>query len=190
MALLTAAQVRARISRGGVPLDSSQFDDTWVDEAVADFEDLVLRYRGEIATTATVTETVRTVGVADRLLLRWPLATAITSVTVSGSALSSTLYYLEHGMVVRTTGSFYKDTPATVVYAHGFGSPVAAKKGCALYVEKLASLERGGSTRDMSAQGDFTSYIQPDWSKKRPTGWVDVDRYLNQMADYRIPGIG
>jgi hypothetical protein len=190
MALLTAAQVRSRISRGGVALDANQFDDDWVDEAVADFESLVLKYRGEVATTATVTETVRTVGVADRLVLRWPVVTSVTSVTVSGTAVSSSLYYVEHGMVVRTTGSFYEDTPATVVYVHGFGSPVAAKKGCALYVEKLAALERGGSTRDMSAQGDFTSYIQPDWAKKRPTGWVDVDRYLNQLADYRIPGVG
>jgi hypothetical protein len=191
MATLTAAQARARVSRGGSPIDSSEFDDTWVDEVIAEHDATFTRYRGEIPDSATETETVRpVVGVSDRLLLRYPKPTAITSVTVDGTTLSSTGYYLENGMLVRKSASWVANTVVVVVYPHGFGSPAALKRACALYVEKTAMMDRGGSSRDVRASGEFTSFVQPDWSAGRPTGWADVDRIWNSFPDLRMPGIG
>jgi hypothetical protein len=191
MATLTAAQARARVSRGGSPIDSDQFDDTWVDEVIAEHDATFTRYRGDLPDSATETETVRpVVGVSDRLLLRYPQVASITSVTVDGSLLASTGYYLENGIVVRKSAHWDPNTVVVVVYPHGFGSPAALKRSCALYVEKTAMMDRGGSSRDVRATGEFTSFVRPDWNAGSPTGWDDVDRIWNSFPDLRMPGIG
>lgn len=190
MALLTAAEARSRVSRGGMPLDADKYPNTWIDEVVAEFEGTFQRYRGETAASATVTEVVRAVGVSDHLLLRWPVVSSVTSVTVNGTAVTSTDYYVEAGIIRRiaapTSHWVSLSYPATVIYVHGYGSPADLKRACALYVEKCAAADSSGQTRDVRSSGDQVTYSMPDWNNGRPTGWADVDRILNTYPDHRF----
>lgn len=200
MATLTASQLRARVPSGVTPLDLSEFSDEWVDDAIAEHDAQFTRYRGDLPDSATVTETVRPVGVSDRLLLRWPKASAITSITVDGTTLSSSYYYLDGGMVYRTpTGGCWSPSTVVVVeYLHGFGveateedsgAPADLKRACTLYVTKTATADRAGSNREVRASGEFTSYAMPDFAARKPTGWAEVDRIWNTYPDCRMPGI-
>lgn len=72
-------------------------------------------------------------------------------------------------------------------------APETLKRACAVYVEAVANATRSGTSRDVIAQsmdGSWTRFSTPDWSAGRPSGWTEVDRLLNSLPDYRIPGIG
>lgn len=70
--------------------------------------------------------------------------------------------------------------------------PARLKRAAAEYVTAVLQSERSGQSRDVISQvGDGTTlrYSTPDWSLARPTGWLEVDRLLNSLPDYRLPGI-
>lgn len=208
VATLTAAQARLRLPAGAPPIDASddRFDTTWLTEAVKRHDETFARYRGEVAATATEIETVRPVGVSDRLLLRWPKVISITSITVDGTALPSASYYPEDGIVVRTSGCWRHQSLVVATYVHGFGevvtdpdpddpdsgAPADLKDSCAWFVALKAQSERtGAAARSVRASGpDFTSYVRADWAGGRPTGWDEVDDIWNSYPDLRMPGIG
>lgn len=65
------------------------------------------------------------------------------------------------------------------------------RSACAEYVSAVVTARQSGTSRDIVAQtidGSWTRYSTPDMSAGRPTGWTEVDRLLNSLADYRIPG--
>jgi hypothetical protein len=70
--------------------------------------------------------------------------------------------------------------------------PQVAKKACVEYVWLSVQAARSGTSRDVIAQtveGNFTRYGTPSWPDGRPTGWNEVDRLLNSLPDYRVPGV-
>lgn len=70
--------------------------------------------------------------------------------------------------------------------------PETILDACAEYVVSVVRNRSVGTSRDVIAQsfdGGVTRYSTPDWRAGRPTGYLEVDRLLNSMPDYRIPGI-
>ncbi len=70
--------------------------------------------------------------------------------------------------------------------------PETILDACAEYVAAVSRSRSAGSTRDVIAQtfdGGLTRYSTPDWGAGRPTGYLEVDRLLNSLPDYRLPGI-
>lgn len=66
------------------------------------------------------------------------------------------------------------------------------RSACAEYVAAVSTSRGSKTSRDVIAQsidGSWTRYSTPDMSAGRPTGWTEVDRLLNSLGDYRIPGI-
>lgn len=186
--LLTPDEVRSRWQQGAKPTSSAEYDDEWIAERVAAFEDTVLRYCGDEATVRTVTETIRPRVASQRLLLDWPKVTSITSVTVGETVLDSGDYKPRAGMVEKVGGCWTPGADHVVVYEHGFASLAGLKIACALYVQKCAGQDRSGSGRDQRSSGDVVYLVMPDWANDRPTGWTDVDATLNALR-VRTPGV-
>lgn len=77
-----------------------------------------------------------------------------------------------------------------LVYA---SPPETILDACAEYVVSVLRGRSSGTSRDVIAQtfdGGMTRYSTPDWGAGRPTGYLEVDRLLNSLPDYRVPGIG
>lgn len=71
--------------------------------------------------------------------------------------------------------------------------PTLVMRACAEYVSAVLRADRSGTSRDVIAQsfdGGVTRYSTPNWGAGRPTGFLEVDRLLNSMPDYRLPGAG
>ncbi len=193
MAYLTAAQVRSRASRF-MDLDATTYPDGDLNALVAEFEEIAEQYRGVAYVSRTATEIHTFHTVTKTLVLRHPKATAITSITVDGTALDSTSYHLETEVgIVRYDGVFSNYYPATVVYTHGFSAvPERLQRATARYVAAVLRSEESGTSRDVLSQnfdGGTTRYATPDVAAGRPTGWLEVDRLLNSLDDYRPMGI-
>lgn len=182
MALLTAAEVRERISRGGTPLDSNAYGDTWVDEQVEEFEDLFASWLGHYPAARSVAETLTPQGQVDRLVLTFGKVAAVASVVENAITLAATAYRFESpGILVRKAALWNPDYPVTVTYTSGLAANVApsfVQRACALYVEKVAAADRSAQSADVRATGDTTWYVMPDPAQNRPTGWREVDRLL------------
>jgi hypothetical protein len=182
----TAANVRSLVP----PLaDTSVYPDAVLTAAIAEFEGIAEDYRGVAFTPRDTTETVH-LGTSGVMLLTWPLVRSITSVTVDGTVLVTGQYRVgDAGRLFDLSGE-----AATVVYSHGFDAPPAGLvRACVQYVRAVALADQSGVARDVIAQtyeGMTLRYSTPDKRAGRPTGFVEVDRLLNSLPDYRIPGIG
>ena len=190
MATLTADEVRDRVSRGGEPLDESAYSDEWIDGVVAEHDARFARYRGDIPDSAEVVESLRPVGGAERLVLRWPKATVVDSVTVDGTALADDYWELRDGMLCGIDYTWPRRLLVVVTYTHGWDSPDDLKRSCAMFVEKTAVVGRVGGAREVRAAGpDFSSPLLPNATKGAPTGWSEVDGIWNSYPDLRLPGV-
>lgn len=183
MPLLTAAEVRERITTGADPLDDDgYFTDAWVNLRVAEFADAFAAWAGYYPQPTTTTEVLSVHRWTDRVLVSWRKITSVTSVEVAGVALAAADYYVEHPVaIVREDALFDPEDEIEVVYVHGLAdgtAPGYVERACALYVEKVAAAERGGQTADARSNGDVTWFVQPDPMRDRPTGWREVDRLL------------
>ena len=73
---------------------------------------------------------------------------------------------------------------------HGATStPAALLDACTEYVLCVARNRASGVSRNTLSEATdagTTRYSTPDWSAGRPTGWLEVDRLLNTLPDYRI----
>lgn len=175
-------------------LDATTYPDADLDALVSEFEEIAEQYRGVAYVSRTATEIHTSHTVSSVLVLRHPKATAVTSITVNGTALDSTLYRLETETgIVRYDGVFSNYYPATVVYTHGFAAvPERLQRAAARYVAAVLRSEESGTSRDVLSQsfdGGSTRYATPDAAAGRPTGWLEVDRLLNSLDDYRTLGI-
>lgn len=194
MALMTVAEVKRRVDRGAVAGILNGWSDDDITEMVSEVAEVASEYRGVAYETTTATEVHRVTSATTGLVLREPLAQAITSVTIDGSTIDSSLYVLDSfEAILRYDSGFSPSFPVTVVYTHGLTAvPARLKRAIALYVQEVASLEQSGTGRNMLSQtfdGGSTRYSTPDMAAGRPTGWLEVDRLLNSLPDYRIPGV-
>lgn len=179
---LTADQVRDRVPS---LRDSDQVPDTTIEDLVAEFAEIVARYRG-----ATFAPTVHTEQVhpADGVLIvaHYPL-TGIA--TIDGDTPTDSVRWDSSGAI---TGGCWPN-PVEVVYTAGTATPALLLRVCCEYVRVVVEQELSGTSRDVIAQtidGTVTRYSTPNWEQGRPTGWSEIDRALNTLPDYRLPGVG
>lgn len=186
---LTAAQVRARRSQ---LLDAATYTDAEIEDLVSEFEEIAERFRGVAFTPRAHTETF-TYPAQKVILSRQPVR-SVTSFTVNGVA--GTVANLTTDLAVGAVwdGGWYGSETLSITYSYGLDAPPAvALRACAEYVRATAVADRSGTGRDVIAQtfdGGFTRYSTPDFTNGRPTGFLEVDRLLSSLPDYRLTGIG
>lgn len=194
---LTPDEVRARISSGSPPLGPS-FGDEWVANAVSEWEELVEHHLGVAFTPRTATVQVRIR--CGKYRLKHRAVRSITSVTVdevavddptAGDIVSDPLGDLLISDYLWT----WSTAPAEIVYVHALTDepPERLKKATALYVERIASLDRSGSNRDVSRQGfdgGSTSFVMPDPANGKLTGFTEIDRLVESLPKFRTAGLG
>ena len=86
----------------------------------------------------------------------------------------------------------------TATYTHGIGvaatdvDPAEADalylSACALYVERMVTADGSGAGRDTLltiTDAGTTRYSTPNKAEGRPTGFLQVDNYLNALHSYR-----
>lgn len=162
-----------------------------------EYADIVESYRGVSFVPRLAVETFRGVGQTSHLLSMLPVRT-IRSVTVDAVAIDPVDY------AVGSYGLLWSDTVAftytqgsgenvTVAYEHGEdGPPEVLRHGCREYVRAVCKRETSGVDRDIirqSVEGMSMQYSTPDFARGRPTGYLEVDRLINSVADGRMPVI-
>lgn len=199
--------------RGRVPAlaDSSKFSDDQIEGLVAEFEEVAEEYCGVAFTPRTATETfsgrprwalpVREFSpswcsptLMMPIELQWPLVRSITSVTSGGVLVDVADYQTD----LASGRIFYGQADPTldlvIVYEHGMDAPpVVLLSACGEYVRSCALQRASTVPRDVIGQtfeGSYTRYSTPDRSQGRPTGYLEVDRLLNSLPQYRVPQVG
>lgn len=186
---LTPTQIRARVPQLAT---ISGLTDDELTRLEAEFEDIAERYRGVAFTPRTATQTW-TAPAWKVQLNNWPVR-SITSVTYDGTTGDMTKVLFD-----ATTGRVWgidwtRATSLTIAYAYGLDAPnPQLLRACAEYVRACVLADRSGNSRDVIAQsfdGATTRYSTPDWGRGRPTGYLEVDRLLNSLPDYRLGSAG
>lgn len=188
MPYLTAAQVRARVP---ALVNTTMFSDSEINLLVGEFEEIAERYRGVSFTPRNHTETF-TRPSTSLLLSRQPVR-SITSFTVDGVAGDVTDLTVDLATGKIQGGRWTLSTPVSVTYSHGLDAPPAVVlRACAEYCRSVAMSDRSGQSRDVIAQsfdGGITRYSTPDFTRGRPTGFLEVDRLLSSVRDYRMTAV-
>lgn len=191
---LTPAQVRRRRS----DLVESEFPNELLTDLVAEFETDIERARGCAFTTRTETETRHLPAGCRSVKLAHPLVQAISSITVDGTPIDHTVAeivgpYRNRLICPGLAGE------VVITYTHGFTTtPPKVRRACALWVWHEAQSDANPTPGNsyMTAridQGGATVVNRtstPDWAANRFTGYIDVDKLINQLFDYRPIGLG
>lgn len=181
MALVTAAAAKERVE------SLADFSDELVNDAVAEFEDILVRYTGRTYGTASVDETIIARPLPTTVVLNHCYVTEVTAITLDGTALDITDIDWTPAGVVSEIPWTDTDGEAVISYSYGEPSTPMAVRLCIEYVNRVLRAEDVGTGRDvlsMAFEGGSTRYVTPDWDKGRPTGWLEIDRGLNSL---RIP---
>lgn len=181
---LTPDLVRER--RPGNQTLSGTSDDTLA-RIIGDFEQIAEEYRGVAYVTRTATHSAY-LRCDNRLLLTHRPVQSVTSVDVDGTVVGSTVDVAAG--IVWLSGN--QTGQATCTYTHGLTGtlPGPLLSACVEYVASVAAAEKSTTSRNIMSQnndGVVVRYSTPDWGAGRPTGWLEVDRLLNSLPDYRIP---
>lgn len=193
MAYLTAAEVKDRLpilDKANPPADL----DTIIEELVAEFEAIAEEYRGVAFEPRTAVETFPTV-FTNTVLLSHPMVTAVTAVTVDGTALTSDergLLEVESWGKVTTPSGWYGKV--VVTYTHGHAEPPpAVLRGCREFVRAKVLEGSGNGPRNAISYQDDSGWSYrdstADWAAGRPTGLRVVDDALNSLPDHRTIGV-
>jgi hypothetical protein len=195
VALLAADEIRELVEALN---DDAKFPDEVLDGLVAEFTDVARDYRGQAFEATSETETTVLAESTTWLRLRWPLVTAVASVTVTAPAVGGTSTSLSASdyTVDAETGHLYYPAGFTagsrvvVAYTHGEDGTTNAPlvRACRLYVRSCALSDRTTVGRDVIAttvDGNIQRFSTPDANAGRPTGWLEVDRLLNSLPDRR-----
>lgn len=181
---LTASDLRAV-----KPLDNeSRFPDADLEELVAEFEEIVEQAKGVAFTPRTTTYTTDGVN-GCRLELPHRMVTAISAVTVDGTALSSderaAIVIRSNAGTLERSAGWWGDV-IVVAYTHGMSEPPAAVlRACKEYVRTRALKQSGNQPRDAAGPAgvDGTSYPV---AATTPTGVRAADALLANVRDYLI----
>lgn len=177
----------------------TNFPDETLTGLIAGFARLAERARGCAFTVREATETVYVDRRATGVMLKWPFVREVTTFTLDGDDLTATKHLnADAGILLYPAGIGCGDL--VVSYTHGITEtpPLEVIRACRLYVWREAMADKNpntGNAYSTTTQGQdgyaFTErQSTPDWSANRFTGWLDVDKILNQLDDYRTPGIG
>lgn len=193
----TAANVRSLVR----PLaDEDIYTDALLEAYISEFEAVAENYRGVAFTPRSATERLSLLD-ASFLQLNWPRVRSITSITIDGTTQTTDQYQLDdYGRVIGllSSGPNPYGSWATVTYSHGYDAPPSLPYGplviraCVQYVRGSALRDQSDLNRDVisfSDGGMTYRYSTPDKSSGRPTGFIEVDRLLNSLPDYRTVGV-
>lgn len=188
MAYTTAAALRAYLAP--VTLTAS---DATIGTAITEFEEVAEDYLGRAYQVRTVTgEQHVTDGRPIRLYKSDAVAvSAIAYETGTAPATSGVIVDPGGMLILSPRGTTWPSTKVTLTYTHGTNTvPQRLVKACWLYVACTLQQELSGTSRDVISQafdGATTRYSTPNKAEGRPTGWLDVDRLLNNMPT-RVSG--
>ena len=190
MAYLTAASAKDRDTR------LADFADAAVTAQIAAFKEIAEPYRGVPFETTTATA-VKVPGQHHcKLLAPHVKLISLTAASLDGTALTSdeladVTVWGEYGILERTVG--WSATQVSLTYTHGYATtPAAVLDACTEYVLCVLRARQSGVSRNTLSEATdagTTRYSTPDWNAGRPTGWLEVDRLLNSLPDYRTPGM-
>lgn len=167
----------------------SEATDDRLASLVASFESIAERYRGVAYTPRDATLTT-SVGCGGVLFLPTMKVRSVTSLTVDGVATTGYTLDAETGTIYLGAGG---ERAVVVAWSHGFDEPPPLViDACAEYVVSAWRASNAGNSRNVigqTSEGATIRYSTPNWSAGRPTGWLEVDRLLDSLDDYRLPGI-
>lgn len=197
---LTATQVRERISVGGARLDAGTYLDEWVEEQVAVWEHTLEDFTGDAYVERDADWTGTVYGCSTKLITPFVNITAVTSVAVDGTAVTVDDNQPElAGGIIAYAGGFRPGQTIRFVGTYGGNQSDAVlaivKQTTAMYVEQMAAIDRAASTPDASRVfndlGGSTVYVTPDPYAYPPrlTGYREIDRKVNTLPRYTIPGL-
>lgn len=196
---LTAAQIRAAVPTLS---DQGKYPDAVLQDLVAEFEQVAEEYRGVAFTPRTAVETQTICSGATSIVLNWPRVRSVASLAVDSTTVSSSTYRVTEAGVLQSSTGFivggaFPEAQAVITYDHGYDVPTSTVapgsvllRACREYVRSCAVAGASNVPRDIiatSADGLTTRYSTPDKKAGRPTGYIEVDRLLNTLPDYRIP---
>jgi hypothetical protein len=189
VAYLTPAQVRARVPALS---NTTTYTDAELTNLVDEFTDIAERYLQTSYETRTVTNEQHARPNTWVQLRNQPVQ-SVSAFTVDGVAGTVANLTVEKATGTIYGGAWDFSEVLLVTYTHGAATaPEALLRACAEYCRAVAFADRSGQSRDVIAQsfdGSFTRYSTPDWNRGRPTGFLEVDRLLNSLDNYRTPGI-
>lgn len=182
MAYITADDLRTQYPA----ITEAVATDEVIERHIAVFEDIAERYTGVAYEPREVTVTVDHVcgrrWISDHFRI-----TEVSDLDIAGAAVTGATF--SDGYAI-DFGS-HRTGLMTVTYTHGFPTPpVAILSACYEYVRARVLADNSRVPRDVISQsgdGFTTRYNTPDWEKRRPTGYVDVDALLNSVTQYRKP---
>jgi hypothetical protein len=189
MAYLTPAQVRSRIP---ALVNPTTYTDTELTNLISEFEEIADRYlltsfQTKTATAEQIVRPNQFIQLANRPIV------SVSAFTVDGVAGTLTDLTTEKATGLIYGPAWYGADVVTVTYTYGTATaPEVLLRACAEYCRSVAFADRSGQSRDVIAQsfdGSMTRYSTPDWNRGRPTGFLEVDRLLNSLDDYKAPGI-
>jgi len=184
MAIITAAAAKAQESS----LNDGTFTNDQIDDAIAEFEELVEAYCGRRYVSSSVTWEVGERPLPSTLALPDVAVSSVTA-SVDGVAVDMT-----NVTVVEATGVLSNmpwtgllPISATVTYTAGATAPRKIKRAAAIYAAKVLNQQASGTSGDVRWQtaDGMNIYESADWRAGRPTAYKDVNAALNQ---YRLPG--
>jgi len=185
---LTAAAAKTRDSR------LSTRSDAVIESGIAAFEPIIEAARGVAFTPRAVTVTTDVDWPTRDLFLDHHQVSAITSVTVNGTAIDASTYRLRgaEGILRLKSGCWTTDVDIVIAYTHGYAEPPELVLQAATeYVDSVVRSHASGTPRDVIAQsfeGGITRFGTPDWAAGRFTGWNEVDRLIRSVPDERPIG--
>jgi hypothetical protein len=189
MAYMSADELRARVPA----LADPSIEDEWLEEYVAEFEEIAERYIGLAYEERTETE-VFDLNRTGAVLLKWGAVSSIDAIDIDGYDVETTAYTYTDGYSIRFIG--LRTGLLTVEYTHGLSEPpVALLRACREFVRASALSERSRVPRDAYAsdvEGITYRLSTPDWDNGRPTGFIPVDEVLDRILKtdgFRTPGV-
>lgn len=179
MAYVTAAVAKARNTA------LADFSDTYVNDAVAEFEALAEEYCDQAFTSRTVTEDVTVRPLSSVVHLRHGDVTTLSAIAADGVSVSTSTVIVNKsaGVLLDVPWSNLCPLVATVTYTYGPSAvPKDIARICVEYVARTLIGEASGTSADVRWQGPdgAVSFVQADWNYGRPTRWQDVNDVLNR----------
>jgi hypothetical protein len=182
---VTAAELQAEVTAlAGV-------DDELLERYVAEFEGVAEDYLGVAFTPRTATDSfTATYGTYLRGFEHVPVR-SVTSVTIDGETAEVGTYELTgSGLLYRAAG--VGGRTVLITYEHGLDDPIPAtlRRACLQYVRSVALADRNNVSREVISQsvdGMTLRYSTPDKKAGRPTGYIEVDRLLNNVPSWAGP---
>jgi hypothetical protein len=186
---LTASEVRTRVPQLA---NTTNFTSDELNRLVAEFEDIAERYRGVAFTPRSISDTWTQPDWKVQLT-HWPVR-SITSVVYDTTTSDLTKIMFDKNTARVWGDDWTRSKALTITYSHGLDAPSPQLlRATAEYVRACALADRSGNSRDVISQsfdGGVTRFSTPSWEMGRPTGYLEVDRILNSLPDYRLMSAG